>query len=136
MAFPCDRPTNDVTELAKERNRQAIERTLLSWINSALLLLGLGISLGAVTADLQPLLPLTPGLGLQLTLGISLGAIGFGIALLVPIAVVYRWELITLDQSNYLAQPPRRLNLFIVVAAVVAFGLLALVDVLLGIPWL
>jgi uncharacterized membrane protein YidH (DUF202 family) len=120
MAF--DRPTNDVTELAKERNRQAIERTLLSWINSALLLLGLGISVGAVTADLQPLSPL--------------GAIVFGIALLVPIVGVYRRELLTLGQRNYLAHPPQRLNLFIVVAVVVAFGLLALVDVVLGIPWL
>ncbi|MEO0407841.1 MAG: DUF202 domain-containing protein [Cyanobacteria bacterium P01_A01_bin.135] len=37
--------TNPTTELARQRNRAAAERTLLAWIQSSLTLLGIGITL-------------------------------------------------------------------------------------------
>lgn len=135
MVEPANRPTNDVTELAKERSRQAFERTLLSWINSALLLISLGVAIGDLPAELaQGLPPLAGGL-LGRRLGLSLGAIAFGIILLVPIAIVHRVYLQALERGDYLAQPLPRVNVLVVVAIVVVFGLVAMIDVWLSIPW-
>ncbi|NMF86154.1 DUF202 domain-containing protein [Nodosilinea sp. P-1105] len=130
MIEPANRPTNDVTELAKERSRQAFERTLLSWINSALLLIGLGVAVG----ELPGRGPILAGGLLGRRLGVSLGAIALGIILLIPIAIVHRVYLQALERGDYLARPLPRVNVLVVVAIVVVFGLVAMIDVLLAIP--
>jgi putative membrane protein len=40
-------------ELAKERNREAAERTLMAWIRTALALMGFGFGIGKLDAYLQ-----------------------------------------------------------------------------------
>jgi putative membrane protein len=39
-------PTNIANELARERNREAAERTLMAWIRTALSLIGFGFGIG------------------------------------------------------------------------------------------
>ena len=50
-----DRPPapNVANELAKERNREAAERTLMAWIRTALSLIGFGFGIGKLEAYLQ-----------------------------------------------------------------------------------
>jgi len=47
-----DRPVgaNIANELAKERNREAAERTLMAWIRTALSLIGFGFGIGKLAA--------------------------------------------------------------------------------------
>ena len=44
---------NIANELAKERNREAAERTLMAWIRTALALIGFGFGIGKLDAYLQ-----------------------------------------------------------------------------------
>src|SRR5271167_3474335 len=50
-----DRPVgaNIANELAKERNREAAEHTLMAWIRTALSLIGFGFGIGKLDAYLQ-----------------------------------------------------------------------------------
>jgi putative membrane protein len=50
-----DRPvvTNIANELAKERNREAAERTLMAWIRTALSLIGFGFGIGKLATYLD-----------------------------------------------------------------------------------
>jgi len=50
-----DKPlaTNLANELARERNREAAERTLMAWIRTALSLIGFGFGIGKLDAYLQ-----------------------------------------------------------------------------------
>lgn len=45
--------TNTSTELAKERNREAADRTLMAWIRTALSLIGFGFGIGKLNAYLE-----------------------------------------------------------------------------------
>jgi len=45
--------TNVATELAKERNRAAADRTLMAWIRTALSLIGFGFGIGKLHAYLE-----------------------------------------------------------------------------------
>ena len=50
-----DKPaaTNIANELARERNREAAERTLMAWIRTALSLIGFGFGIGKLDAYLH-----------------------------------------------------------------------------------
>ena len=50
-----DKPaaTNIANELARERNREAAERTLMAWIRTALSLIGFGFGIGKLAEYLQ-----------------------------------------------------------------------------------
>jgi putative membrane protein len=50
-----DKPTaaNVANELAKERNREAAERTLMAWIRTALSLIGFGFGIGKLATYLD-----------------------------------------------------------------------------------
>jgi len=125
------RSTNDVTELAKERNRQAAERTMTGWINISLLLIGFGVTLEEIPAALSRSLPQNhPFLNLKLTYLLGLGTIAFGVLLLIPVAIAHHRSIKALDQSAYLIKPAR-FNLLVVVSMVVLSGLVALVNVIL-----
>jgi len=132
MHTPSTRPTNDTTQLAKERNRQAAERTLTCWIGNSLLLMGFGISTQEIYSAMNQSFPQNSSeINSQFTDMISLGAIAFGIALLIPIAITHRLEIKSLEQDDYLVSHPRLFNLLIVVGSVILFGLVALAAVVL-----
>jgi putative membrane protein len=46
-------PHNLANELAKERNREAAERTLMAWIRTALSLIGFGFGIGKLAAYME-----------------------------------------------------------------------------------
>ncbi len=133
MQLPPRRPTNDTTQLAKERNRQAAERTVTSWIQNSLLLIGFGTALQEISAALKRSYPQQSAqVNLELTHTVSLSAIAAGILLLIPILLAHHSQMRALERENYLENLPSLLNLYlIVVGSVILFGLVALAAVVL-----
>jgi len=129
---PASRPTNDVTELAKDRNRQAAERTITSWIEISLLLMGFGISIEAVDSAVNRSFPNNSlEINSQLAIMISLVAIAFGISILIPVVITHQLEIKSLEREDYLTRPIHHLNQLLVVGSVILFGLVALAAVVL-----
>ena len=68
---------NPATELAKERNRAAAERTLMAWIRTALALIGFGFGIERIVAAIhQALGDAVNPLRLSRILGLSFVALG------------------------------------------------------------
>ena len=68
---------NPATELAKERNRAAAERTLMAWIRTALALIGFGFGIERIVAAIHQALGDTVNpLRLSRILGLSFVALG------------------------------------------------------------
>ena len=67
---------NIANELARERNREAAERTLMAWIRTALSLIGFGFGIGKLDAYLQ-------GAGLHTRFDLPHSSIIFGASFIV-----------------------------------------------------
>ena len=67
---------NLANELARERNREAAERTLMAWIRTALSLIGFGFGIGKLDAYLQ-------GAGLHTRLDLPHSSLIFGASFIV-----------------------------------------------------
>ncbi|MBW4466190.1 MAG: DUF202 domain-containing protein [Pegethrix bostrychoides GSE-TBD4-15B] len=138
-------PTNDTTELARERNRAAAERTLLSWIQNCLSLIGIGIALDQILTAVNRGFPQNnPLVNLRLAHAISLSLIGLGGLLLLLAVVIYRQQTRWLDPTRALARdlardltrdPTRDVSLWsrneLSAGAVILLGIGAMVIILL-----
>ena len=129
------RPSTN-TELAKERNRAAAERTLMAWIRTCLSLIGFGFGVDRIITTLQksavanyfdnPIL-LTRILGLSF-IGIGYGSNYFGSDL------EHRRELHHIKQKNYRYKPRSSLA-FMVAISISVTGLFAFVGIFNQILW-
>ena len=125
------KPTGATNELAKERNRAAAERTLTSWIQNSLALIGFGIAFDQIFEALQQTLPQQNGeilLKFSRVLGLSL--IALGIALLVIAIIQYRVLVKSIQRDNYILISSFPLNIAIG-SSVLIFGLAAAIIILL-----
>jgi putative membrane protein len=123
-------PTGMTNELAKGRNRAAAERTLTSWIQNCLSLIGFGITFDRIFVALGRALPKNhPIVNARLATAIGLSAIGIGIFLLVLAIISYLIQVRSLDLKDYLSKPIHSRYLLVVVCAVILFGLVALAIV-------
>ncbi len=126
------RPTNDTNELAKARNRDAAERTLMSWIQNCLVLIGFGVAFDRIFTTVNQTFPESnPIIHVFLTHFIGLSAIGLGIFLLALAIFGYLITVKSLDQEDYLIRPVHSPNLFILFTAITLYGLIALIAVFL-----
>ncbi|MGK7920126.1 MAG: YidH family protein [Trichodesmium sp.] len=117
------KPTGITNELAKERNRAAAERTLTSWIQNSIALIGFGIAFDEIFAALQQSFPQdnwTLIMKFAHLLGLTL--IGLGIALQVLAMIQYHIEVKSIEVENYITKPTGSLNLAVSIA-IVLFGL-------------
>ena len=131
---PIEPLTSPLNELAKERTRAAAERTLSTWINNCLALIGVGVMLDQVYGDLEHLFPPK---SLQRTAhlahDIGLVFIGLGIGLLIIATAQHVLILKLLGQTTQIFHASEFLRLNqIAVAAVVLFGLLSVLSIWLG----
>ncbi|HMD01750.1 MAG TPA: DUF202 domain-containing protein [Candidatus Baltobacteraceae bacterium] len=117
MGPGSENPTSATTELAKERNRAATERTLTSWIQNSLALIAFGLAFDRIISALIHA-PASDGRAASF---VSLGAIGLGVFLLLLAIAVHRNEQLSFRLSVLSA------------GAVILFGLVALVSLLLKI---
>lgn len=123
---------NMTTELAKQRNRAAAERTLLTWSDSSFRLMGLGIVIDRVFADLIiKAFPegnrIVPGQASHL---LSLSIILLGLGLLALGIGQYQLATRSLQNANYILLSSRPMVLA-ATTGIVVFGLIAAVVVLL-----
>lgn len=134
--LPNPKPTGVTNELAKERNRAATERTLTSWIQSCLSLIGFGIAFDRILTALNQLFPANSTvINLRWTHTVGLSVIAFGVLLLVLAIWGYLREIRLLAREDYLYRPISSFNLAIVVGAVIIFGLISLAAVFVVISW-
>lgn len=123
-------PTNITNELAKQRNRAAAERTLLSWIQNCLSLIGFGIALDRIfNAVNQTFTGNNIRLNAQIAHLVGLSAIALGIFLLVLAMISYIKDVRSIEDSNYLYRPIHTSSVF-VITAVILFGLITLIVIL------
>ena len=103
-------PPNVQYELARERNRIAADRTLLAWIRSSIMLIGVGVGLE------RSLTALGAKLGVELTsitfvklVGIAF--IGLGTFAVIVAAIDYRQEMQRLTKDEYTYIPRASLGM-------------------------
>ena len=125
-----DRPraSNLANELAKERNREAAERTLMAWIRTALSLIGFGFGIGKLDAYLQ-------GAGLHTRFDLPHSTLIFGASFIVVgvlgllAAIVQHARILKrLSQPNfaYNAMRPIAMTVAAVLMLIGVFGLTAI----------
>ena len=125
------KPTGITNELAKERNRAAADRTLTSWIQNSIALIGFGIAFDEIFAALQQSFSQdnwTLIMKFAHLLGLTL--IALGIALLVLAMIQYHIEVKSIEVEDYITKSTGSLNLAVSIA-IVLFGLAASIAILL-----
>jgi putative membrane protein len=124
-------PINSLNELAKERNRAAAERTLLSWIRRCLSLITFGVAIDQIYAAVNRTFPSAKiDVSKSLTATVSLTFIVLSIVLMMLAMVQHYLTLKTITLDNYLNSAIRPLNIFITISTTI-FGILAFIAVLI-----
>jgi len=112
------KPPDYQTELAKERNRIAADRTLLSWIRVTVSFIGIGFGLDRVLATLDTYTEARLAFLLDIrTLGLFY--IGLGIVTSLVAALDYQGELSRFQKREYRYTPRPSLGMFVAGALVV-----------------
>ncbi|PSF39064.1 hypothetical protein C7H19_03155 [Aphanothece hegewaldii CCALA 016] len=119
------KPIGTTNELAKERNREAAERTLTTWIQHCLSLISFGIAFDEIFLAINRSFPNNNLLlNTRFTQIIGLNAIAIGIFLLFTAVLAYLSEIDSIQKENY--QPPR-LFYTTLVGSVILFGLVTFI---------
>ncbi|MEO0985506.1 MAG: DUF202 domain-containing protein [Cyanobacteria bacterium J06639_14] len=130
MSENTPNPTSPSTELAKERNRAAEERTLMAWIRTCLSLISFGVGIDRIVAVLEANLgdAVNP-LRLSRILGLSFVALGTFAMLFA--AFDHRHQLQRI-QRNDLIYVSRRSPSFAVAIVLAVLGSVAFLGILLS----
>jgi putative membrane protein len=124
------KPPSPGTELAKERNRAAEERTLMAWIRTCLSLISFGVGIDRIVAILQNNLgnAVNP-FRLSRILGLSFIALGTFAMLIAALDHQYQLKRI---QRNDLIYVARRSPSFVVAVVLAVLGAIAFLGILLS----
>ena len=126
-----NKPPSTNTELAKERNRAAAERTLMAWIRTCLTLIGFGFGVDRIITALQK--SVVYGFiddPLHLTRILGLSFIGIGTVAIILAALEHRQELHHIKQENYRYKSRSSLAFFVAISISI-IGLFAFVGILI-----
>lgn len=121
---------NIQTELARERNRAAAERTLMAWIRTSLSLIGFGFGIDRIVAAIHSFQKASdiPPVGLSQILGLAF--ISLGVYAMVVAAVEHVQQLRQIQrQGNYIYTPRRSLGLTVAVC-LICIGIFAFVGII------
>ncbi|HEY9763931.1 MAG TPA: DUF202 domain-containing protein [Trichocoleus sp.] len=126
--FPHEPSSLEVNELAKERNREAAERTLTAWIQACLVLMGSGIAVDRIVRNLDHFSHPNIKQGLASLTGLS--AIALSLLLLVFATLEHAFRLRAIAEGNPLSQPWQR-SAALTVGSVLLLGLFVLCLIVL-----
>ena len=119
------------TELAKERNRAAAERTLMAWIRTCLSLISFGFGVDRIITALQKSV-ISDYLDdpLRLTRILGLSFIAIGTVAIILAAIEHKRELHHIKQDNYRYKSRSSLA-FMVAISISVTGLFAFLGILI-----
>lgn len=122
---PSRQPMNSQVELAKERNRIAAERTLLTWIRQGLTLISLGFGTSEIVNTILGQLSNTERL-IRLAYFSGLVMVALGTYAVSAAAIEYWREIKKLEQLEYIYTPRRSLGttvaaILIILASIVLY---------------
>ena len=125
--------TGYTNELAKERNRAAAQRTITSWIQNCITLIGFGFAIDKIFLALKQNFPESnPLMTAEITHRISLMLIALGIGLLIIAMTQHYLQIKSIERDDYFFSPGIHLNIMIVFASI-TFGVIALFIKIIGI---
>ncbi len=125
---PQKHKTNTNTELAKMRNRDAVERTLMAWIRTALSLIGFGFGIDKITEALEKSqLGETANLFFTARL-FGMSFITLGVFAVIVALIQYRQELRHLEEAEYRYMRPFPLG-FVVASVIALIGVFTLLSI-------
>lgn len=126
-----DRPRNINTELAKERNRAAAERTLMAWIRTCLSLISFGFGVDRiVTALRQSSVSEYIEDPIHLTRILGLSFIAIGTSAIILAALEHRRELRHIQHEDYRYRSRSSLA-FVVAISISITGLFAFIGIVI-----
>ena len=108
-----NQPPNFQVELAKERNRIAADRTLLSWIRISVSFIGIGFGLEEVITQLYYSLEIAPGASIIPVKVFGLLFMAMGGLLIIVAALEYQGEMKRLEQPEYYYTPRKSLGMIV-----------------------
>ncbi len=124
-----NKPKGQTNELAKERNRAAAERTLSSWIQNCLTLIGFGFAIDQIFLTLEQKFPGGNSLmTMELTRNISLILIALSILLLLTAVIQHSVHVNAIEQDDYFYSPIKSINI-LVISTTIIFGLVGLLII-------
>ena len=124
-----NKTTNINTQLAKERNRAAAERTLMAWIRTCLALISFGFGIDRIITAInqessQDIHPLHQ----EKILGLSF--ITLGTSAMIAAVLEHRNQLQQIQHEGYLYKPRRSLSV-IVAISMIEIGALAFLGIVI-----
>jgi len=122
--------TSITNELARDRNRAAVDRTLMAWIRTALAMIGFGFAVGKLYDTLEKTNPdqVTDPLHSALIVGEAL--IALGVLGLLAAVIQHSQILKIIENEQFIYRPPRALPM-IVATLLLMIGVFAFVSILL-----
>lgn len=123
-------PPNIQSELARERNRAAAERTLMAWIRTSLSLIGFGFGIDRIVSAIYGFRQVVDINPVTLSRILGLAYIALGVYAMVVAALEHRQELRCIQrQGSYFYRPRRSLGLTVAVS-MICIGTFAFMGIL------
>jgi putative membrane protein len=117
------------TELAKERTREAADRTLMAWIRTSLSMISFGFGIGKAFNLLDAAFPAKHLDPLRASLVVAISLVTLGMLSLIGAIIQYEQRLKTLERAAFTYKAPWPLTVGVAILLLV-IGLFSLIGII------